>query len=979
MDADVGLTELGLNLMMNQARPHCGFPEAAYNKYAEILVNRGYKVARVEQTERPNDLKERNRIQKEKGAGGKGSKVVDRKVCDILTRGTITDPSILGHHDANFAIVIFEQNILTNNSTDSSSSSNSSSSDLKACSGDAAAVRIGVCYFDCSTGRFFVGSWLDDVSRSQLRTLIGQISPSEVIHSTDPCELSDATRELLHADLPPPPATVWSGRPSAAFRAIATAVDTIKECIAETMADYGNTAAAAGEEDDDSSVLPAAICHLLDTGDVCAQAALSGCVEYLSYVMRARDLLSQRHFSLYDPSRIGRDGSMDGEGDGGVLGVAPGSGPTTHLLLDGQTLSNLEILRNSDGGVAGTLLHHVDQCVSSFGKRKMREWVTRPLSSVPHIVARQEAVDYLLKNPDFFTCLAALKKLPDLERKTSRIHAYSVKKAHNEVLYGNVDHKKIKDFCELLKGFDDAIQIMRTCHTYLQQYPATHAPRLQFLTTVGVGFPNLRPLLRAFTSTFVASEAMELGFIVPASGANLAYDEAVEAENEVLAQLQEQLHLAQRELRDSSIVWKHVNRERYQLEVRAVTIAKMKQDMPDKYELKSSTTNVKRYWTREIEQLVNELDVASTRKETQLKDATRRVFATFARDLQQWHQATAVLAELDCLASLARVSAHQSALVGCEPCRPQLVSYAETGGQAFVELRQCVHPVLACLPGSERFVANDIVLGTAECLARMVIVSGSNMGGKSTTLRQTCVNVLLAQMGAFLPAASCRLTPIEQIFTRVGANDRIMQGQSTFQVELSETASILRLASPRSLVILDELGRGTSTFDGSAIAHAVIQFLAHDVRCLTLFSTHYHMLMAEFEHDPSVALYHMAVLVQQNSDNTSSTGAADVTFLYQFQPGRAEKSHGMNIATKAGLPSSVVRRAVEMAELFEAKLLQQRQAAHSNANSTTTTSNDATSSMLTDPAAFQARLTTLAEERKYPDIVRMLMSLTVSV
>lgn len=184
----------------------------------------------------------------------------------------------------------------------------------------------------------------------------------------------------------------------------------------------------------------------------------------------------------------------------------------------------------------------------------------------------------------------------------------------------------------------------------------------------------------------------------------------------------------------------------------------------------------------------------------------------------------------------------------------------------------------------------------------MLLVTGPNMGGKSTLLRQACLTAMLAHLGCFVPAERCDLTPVDRIFTRVGANDAIMAGLSTFRVELEETSSILKHATRDSIVILDELGRGTATFDGMAIAHAVLSHLTDRVGCRALFATHYHALTREFEvPNPMVALYHMACAVDETSRN--------VTFLYQFVRGASHRSHGVNVARLAGLPDSVLNLA----------------------------------------------------------------------
>ena len=183
------------------------------------------------------------------------------------------------------------------------------------------------------------------------------------------------------------------------------------------------------------------------------------------------------------------------------------------------------------------------------------------------------------------------------------------------------------------------------------------------------------------------------------------------------------------------------------------------------------------------------------------------------------------------------------------------------------------------------------------------------MGGKSTLLRSVCVSVILAQMGAYVPAAAMRFSPVDRIFTRIGAHDHIMRGQSTFMVELLETASVLKHGTRNSLVIMDELGRGTSTFDGYAIAYAVLSHILTNIGARTLFSTHYHALCEEFASDPRVSLQHMTCYVDPEAD--------EVTFLYKLAEGVASKSYGMNVAKLAGVESTIVDRATAKAKEFE--------------------------------------------------------------
>ncbi|KAK9813990.1 hypothetical protein WJX73_008383 [Symbiochloris irregularis] len=255
-------------------------------------------------------------------------------------------------------------------------------------------------------------------------------------------------------------------------------------------------------------------------------------------------------------------------------------------------------------------------------------------------------------------------------------------------------------------------------------------------------------------------------------------------------------------------------------------------------------------------------------------------------------------------------------------CRPVLVP--ATGAEAVLHLEQLWHPCAVAGAGGA-IVPNDLLLGgrggDAQHHPRSLLLTGPNMGGKSTLLRATCAAVILAQMGCYVPAAAARLCPADRIFTRLGAQDRIMSGESTFLVECNEAAAVLRHATPDSLVVLDELGRGTSTFDGYAIAHAVLGHLSSRIDCRLLFATHYHPLTGEFEGDPRVALGHMAALVGPAQGQDSSAGSADgITFLYQMRSGACPRSYGLEVARLAGIPSPVVDMATKVGFQLEHRL-----------------------------------------------------------
>lgn len=259
-------------------------------------------------------------------------------------------------------------------------------------------------------------------------------------------------------------------------------------------------------------------------------------------------------------------------------------------------------------------------------------------------------------------------------------------------------------------------------------------------------------------------------------------------------------------------------------------------------------------------------------------------------------------------------------------CRPQalLPQGGADRSAPFLDLRGSRHPCVTKTFFGDDFIPNDVFIncpgeeeeegtgagGHAPC----VLVTGPNMGGKSTLMRQCGLVVILAQLGCYVPADSLRFSPVDRVFTRLGASDRIMAGESTFFVELSETASILHHASEHSLVLVDELGRGTATYDGTAIASAVVKELAEKIGCRTLFSTHYHSLVEDYAKNPAVRLGHMACMVENECEDPSQE---TITFLYKFIAGACPKSYGFNAARLANLPEEVIQAGHQKAKEFE--------------------------------------------------------------
>jgi len=324
---------------------------------------------------------------------------------------------------------------------------------------------------------------------------------------------------------------------------------------------------------------------------------------------------------------------------------------------------------------------------------------------------------------------------------------------------------------------------------------------------------------------------------------------------------------------------------------------KFARNIPKSWTQMSGTQKVKRFYSPEVKKLVRSLQEAQETHSQIVKEVAGRFYERFDRDYQTWLGAVKIVANLDCLLSLAR----SSTSLGETSCRPTFVE-GERSVLDFTELR---HP---CMVSSvDDFIPNDIQLGGDS--PKLGLLTGANAAGKSTVLRMTCVGVIMAQIGCFVPSKSARLTPVDRIMSRLGANDNIFAAQSTFFVELSETKKILAEATPHSLVILDELGRGTSSYDGVAVAQSVLHHVATQIGCLGFFATHYHSLASEFIGHPEIQPKRMQIHVDEEN--------RDITFLYKLEAGVAEGSFGMHCAAMCGINKRIIDRAEDAARSFE--------------------------------------------------------------
>ncbi|KAJ8248293.1 hypothetical protein GJAV_G00240470 [Gymnothorax javanicus] len=891
MDAVVGVSELGLSYMKG-TWAHSGFPEIGFARFSDGLVQRGYKVARVEQTETPEMMEARCRTI---ARPTKYDRVVRREVCRVITKGTQT------------------YSVLDGAPSEIQSRYLLSVKEKPEGEGAAGQRSYGVAFVDASMGHFYLGQFRDDRHCSRLRTLTAHHPPAQVLFERG--NLSAETQKLLKSSLSS--ALQEALTPGAQFWDAAKTLKTLaeedyfKECNG-----LPPTLKAMTSESDSLGLTPG-------EGYEFALSAMGGCVFYLKKCLVDQELISMANFDEYVPVDVEMERS---DGDSESFGQA-----RQRMVLDGVTLANLEVLQNgSTGGSEGTLLERLDTCCTPFGRRLLKQWLCAPLCSPASIGDRLDALEDLMGSPGPASEVTELlKKLPDLERLLSKIHSMGTplkSEGHPDsraVLYEEITYskRKIADFLSALEGFKTMQQIISALEP-----AATEGFRSKLLRQVAVCktdseegmFPDLSAELQRWETAFDHQKARSTGVITPKSGFDPEFDQALAGIKDTERELQEYLDRQKKRLGCRNLAYWGTGRNRYQMEV---PDSVSDRNIPEEYEVKSTKKGWKRYWTREIERLFGELQSWEEKRDGALKDCMRRLFYNFDKNYRAWQTAVECMAVLDVLLCLSRYSQGGDGPMA----RPQVLHPRDAPeSRPFLDLRGSRHPCVTTTFFGDDFIPNDVFigcrgdgdeeLGEDEGRATCVLVTGPNMGGKSTLMRQSGLIVILAQLGCYVPAEGLSMTPVDRVFTRLGASDRIMSGESTFYVELSETASILHHGTSHSLVLLDELGRGTATYDGTAIASAVVKELAERIRCRTLFSTHYHSLVEDHARDPAVRLGHMACMVENECEDPSQE---TITFLYKFIRGACPKSYGFNAARLASLPEEVIQSGHRKAREFE--------------------------------------------------------------
>ncbi|MEH1826109.1 MAG: DNA mismatch repair protein MutS [Nostoc sp.] len=764
-----------------------GVPHHAWERYATMLVEKGYAVVICDQVEDASEA---------------AGRLVRREVTRILTPGTLLEEGMLKSSRNNYlaAVVI-------------------------------AANHWGLAYADISTGEFLTtqGSDLEHLTQELMR-----LQPSEVLVPTNAPDLGSLLRPgETSPHLPEclPPSFCYSLRSQLPFSQGEARPRLLQKFKVRSLEGLG------------CDHLPLAV------------RAAGGLLEYLEDTQKENPVTLQRLRSYT---------------------------VTDYLIVDNQTRRNLEITQTvRDGTFHGSLLWALDKTSTAMGGRALRRWLLQPLLDIKGIRARQDTIQELMENTPLRQDLRhLLRQIYDLERLTGRAGS------------GTANARDLVALADSLSRLPELSNLV----------VETRSPFLKALQKVPSVLEELAQKLHAHLVESPPILIKEGGLIRPSVNPLLDEKKAtVEADQQWIANLE----VDERAKTGISTLKVGFNKTFGYY----ISISRSKADqVPANYIRKQTLTNEERYITPDLKE--REARILTARDD--LNQLEYEIFTALREEVAQEAEVirnlSRAVAAADVLCGLAELAVHQGY------CRPEMLPGRE------INIVDGRHPVVEQSLPAGFFVPNSTQLGSGELgvgnseeeiyplpipdsrLPDLIILTGPNASGKSCYLRQVGLIQLMAQVGSFVPARFARLGICDRIFTRVGAVDDLATGQSTFMVEMNETANILNHATSRSLVLLDEIGRGTATFDGLSIAWAVAEYIAVDIRSRTIFATHYHELNELASIIPNVANYQ--VTVKELPDQ--------IIFLHQVQPGGADKSYGIEAGRLAGLPAVVIQRAKQV-------------------------------------------------------------------
>ena len=854
-DAIIGNQILELNWMGNDPKKlHVGFPEKILEEKANKLINEGFKVAVIEQMETPEQLKERNLT-----SGKKKETCVKRELCNVYTKGTYYKDDFNSKNNNNnnnnkFCICLVLNEINSNENNFFMSENNNNNK----------IFEWGICIFDVTTLKFYLGKISensDSENFNKLKTILYNLNPDEII--------------LIRNNLP------------------SNVLNFIKNLSSHPQINFLKNSYSFNELNilcqkyfnDDFEKWDKIILNLFSNEkknhSICLSFYLT--LVYLEKILLAKETVPIAKFFSY-------------EGDTTI-------NPKKRMILDYQTIVNLEILETKfdpKNKEIGSLIEFLNKCCTSFGKRLMKNWILNPLNDVDLINERLNVVDELIENEELITKIRTnLMKFPDIERLCNKFFKISLNNNNKAIYFEDVGKNRLNEFFNLINFLINSGNFIEQIKNVINDGKL----QCKFLLEKINEIPNLSNNLFDLKENYHIVETKDekgnlISQIESKPGVYLQYDNAKNEMNEILLEFDNILSKEKKKLKCAAIQYNHTKNFKYELEIPEEIIKKNK---PNNYILTTSKKGYLRFHTQEILNNIKKLEECSEKIKELSKNLNKILFENFYSKHEILQNYIEKISEIDCLTNLAFISSFDRENFS----RPKFIDIKSNG--PLISLKDSIHPCL--YQRSNFFVPNDIKIGSEK--KNLIVITGPNMGGKSTLLRQVCITAIIAQIGCYVPAKECEMILVDRIFTRIGASDKLFEGKSTFYVEMEETKNILQNATENSLVIMDELGRGTSTNDGKIIAKTVLFIIENRIKCRTLFTTHYHDIIEWCKNQCGIDLFFM----DSNVDDKSK----DITFLYKFKKGICPESFGISVAKLAGLPDEIINLAREISEMNKNK------------------------------------------------------------
>ncbi|KAL4506669.1 hypothetical protein ABPG72_000240 [Tetrahymena utriculariae] len=874
----------------------CGFPEEILFPYLSKLTECNLKVVIVDQLETEKQQKERIKLMKSQNIKlTEKDKLMKRDVVAIYTKGTAALQLVRGRK-LQLSTSTYILSIVTEKYSFSKK------------------ITFGLTLFDSITGKILLACFEDDNIYSTFQKIIYVYRPSEIIYRK---QTTDIESLRLLSQLPTKPLTIqlneetiW--KPTYAFNHIVDIFgsDDIENKWPKCLYFYSRS------EDNPSYQL--------------TYSALSALMYYMKSNLLFDETIpianfiridneNNREISDYELKDPNYDYKVEEEDSNNNQNMEKEEDQTQketnqedkRLIMDSQTLSNLDILEVSYGNKESnyllkqySLLQLLDRTSTKSGERLMKLWVASPLIDKQQIEQRLDAIEDLQNHNllrDQFR--EKLQNLCDLENILSRLYSYRVKNKSRGVYFEDVSQQRLR---ELKNFFEDIKQILTTIKdTFFMESNTFKSTRLKMLVGGNKKDKNYNPndILHDICLKKVLSIEKKILWIglkkhipTPVPGICEAYDNKLKDIEDHENEFSNYIKNIRKQFGDDRIQFCH-SKAPYQLEIPIELVKGDKK--PAEFELTSITKKTQRFHTPQLKQLINKQLLLQDQLKQYLGDFTCVVFDEFFKFRNNWNQIVSVVAEIDCLISLSQVSFHETMIQKLGfMTRPVIVDQKKDESN-YLKIIQGKHP---CVALKKQFQANSIIINTQHNkinYPKVQIITGPNMGGKSTILRSASLIVIMAQIGCYVPCQYLEFSPFDRIFTRIGMRDLLSQGKSTFYIELEETLQIVKNSNQKSLVLIDELGRGTSTYDGVALASGVLEHIIQRNKSCCLFSTHSNFLVEQYQDSPMVKLFKMGYELVPNEKN-------QIKFTYKLCEGKVEQSFSRNVLDIVGFEKSLI-------------------------------------------------------------------------